>query len=257
LILAAVLVSRNIRGGLILSIFVISALSMLIGHSPVPKSPDDIISFDWPSVELTFMKLDIMAAIGYGIFSVIFSFTIVELFDTLATLIGLTKKANLNDENGETPNMKRALTTGALGTMISAVFGSTAMNTYIENATGIAEGGRTGLKAVFAALLFLLTLLFTPLIQFIPNAATAPVLIIIGAFMMTELKEIHFGDMSELIPAFLTFIMMPLTFSIAEGVAFGFITYTLLKVFTGRTKELHWMMYIITAAFLINFYTMI
>jgi AGZA family xanthine/uracil permease-like MFS transporter len=257
LILAAVLVSRNIRGGLILSIFVISALSMLIGHSPVPKSPDDIISFDWPSVELTFMKLDIMAAIGYGIFSVIFSFTIVELFDTLATLIGLTKKANLNDKNGETPNMKRALTTGALGTMISAVFGSTAMNTYIENATGIAEGGRTGLKAVFAALLFLLTLLFTPLIQFIPNAATAPVLIIIGAFMMTELKEIHFGDMSELIPAFLTFIMMPLTFSIAEGVAFGFITYTLLKVFTGRTKELHWMMYIITAAFLINFYTMI
>ncbi|MFY0758336.1 NCS2 family permease [Metabacillus dongyingensis] len=257
LILAAVLVSRNIRGGLILSIFVISALSMLIGHSPVPKSPDDIISFDWPSVELTFMKLDIMAAIGYGIFSVIFSFTIVELFDTLATLIGLTKKANLNDENDETPNMKRALTTGALGTMISAVFGSTAMNTYIENATGIAEGGRTGLKAVFAALLFLLTLLFTPLIQFIPNAATAPVLIIIGAFMMTELKEIHFDDLTELIPAFLTFIMMPLTFSIAEGVAFGFISYTLLKVFTGRTKELHWMMYIITAAFLINFYTMI
>jgi adenine/guanine/hypoxanthine permease len=257
LILAAVLVSRNIRGGLILSIFVITALSMLIGHSPVPKSPDDIISFDWPSVELTFMKLDILAAVGYGIFSVIFSFTIVELFDTLATLIGLTKKANLNGENGETPNMKRALTTGALGTMISAVFGSTAMNTYIENATGIAEGGRTGLKAVFAALLFLLTLLFTPLIQFIPNAATAPVLIIIGAFMMTELKEIHFDDMSELIPAFLTFIMMPLTFSIAEGVAFGFITYTLLKVFTGRTKELHWMMYIITAAFLLNFYTMI
>ncbi|UAL50381.1 NCS2 family permease [Bacillus sp. CMF21] len=257
LILASVLVSRNIRGGLILSIFVISALSMLIGHSPVPNSPDDIISFDWPSVELTFMKLDIMAAIGYGIFSVIFSFTIVELFDTLATLIGLTKKANLNDENDETPNMKRALTTGALGTMISAVFGSTAMNTYIENATGIAEGGRTGLKAVFAALLFLLTLLFTPLIQYIPNAATAPVLIIIGAFMMTELKEIHFDDLTELIPAFLTFIMMPLTFSIAEGVAFGFISYTLLKVFTGRTKELHWMMYIITAAFLINFYTMI
>ncbi|MDQ0859150.1 NCS2 family permease [Bacillus sp. V2I10] len=257
LILAAVLVSRNIRGGLILSIFVITALSMLIGHSPVPKSAGDILSFGWPSVELTFMKLDIMAAIGYGIFSVIFSFTIVELFDTLATLIGLTKKANLNDENGETPNMKRALTTGALGTMISAVFGSTAINTYIENATGIAEGGRTGLKAVFAALLFLLTLLFTPLIQFIPNAATAPVLIIIGAFMMTELKEILFDDLTELIPAFLTLIMMPLTFSIAEGVAFGFISYTLLKVFTGRTKELHWMMYIITAAFLINFYTMI
>ncbi|TDL82981.1 NCS2 family permease [Peribacillus frigoritolerans] len=257
LILAAVLVSRNIRGGLILSIIVITALSMLIGHSPVPKSAGDILSFDWPSVELTFMKLDIMAAIGYGIFSVIFSFTIVELFDTLATLIGLTKKANLNDENGETPNMKRALTTGALGTMISAVFGSTAMNTYIENATGIAEGGRTGLKAVFAAILFLLTLLFTPLIQFIPNAATAPVLIIIGAFMMTELKEIHFDDLTELIPAFLTLIMMPLTFSIAEGVAFGFISYTLLKVFTGRTKELHWMMYVIAAAFLINFYTMI
>ncbi|KEZ50420.1 MULTISPECIES: NCS2 family permease [Metabacillus] len=257
LILAAALVSRNIKGGLILSIFIITILSMATGHSPVPASAGDIFSTDWPSVELTFLKLDIMAAIGYGIFSVIFSFTIVELFDTLATLIGLTKKANLTDENGETPHMKRALTTGALGTMISAVFGSTAMNTYIENATGIAEGGRTGLKAVFAALLFLLTLLFTPLIQFIPNAATAPVLVIIGAFMLTELKEIHFDDLTELIPAFLTIIMMPLTFSIAEGVAFGFISYTLLKVFTGRVRELHWMMYVITAAFLINFYTMI
>lgn len=257
LILAAVLVSRNVRGGLILSIFAVTVIAMIIGYSPVPGSIKDVFSFEMPSVQMTFLKLDIMAAIGYGIFSVIFSFTIVELFDTLATLIGLTKKANLNNENDETPYMKRALTTGAIGTMISAIFGSTAMNTYIENATGISEGGRTGLKAVFAALLFLLTLLFTPLIQFIPSAATAPVLIIIGAFMMTELKAVNFDDLTELIPAFLTIIMMPLTFSIAEGVAFGFISFTLLKLFSGRRKELHWMMYIITAAFFINFYTML
>ncbi|MCD7033517.1 NCS2 family permease [Metabacillus sp. GX 13764] len=256
LILAAVLVALNIRGALIISIIVISIASMAAGNSPFPKSLSDVVSFQIPSIAPTFMAMDIKAAIAYGIFSVIFSFTIVELFDTLATLIGLTKKANLSAPDGSVPHIKRALTTGALGTMISALFGSTAMNTYIENATGIAEGGRTGLKAVFAACLFILTLLFAPFIQFIPDTATAPVLIIIGAMMLSELKEVNFDDFTELVPAFLTIIMMPLTFSIAEGVAFGFLSYTLIKLFTGRIKELHWIMFVITIAFLINFVMM-
>ncbi|WP_338776515.1 NCS2 family permease [Metabacillus sp. FJAT-52054] len=254
IVLTAVLTALNVRGGIILSILIISAASMVLGNSPSPQGISDFLSFQIPSIEPTFMAMDLKAAIGYGILSIIFSFTIVELFDTLATLIGLTKKANLTDEHGNVPNMNRALTTGAFGTMVSAVLGSTAMNTYVENATGIAAGARTGLKAIFAALLFLLTLLFAPLIQFIPSVATAPALIIIGAFMLTELKEVDFDDLTELIPAFLALIMMPLTYSIAEGVAFGFLSYTLIKLFTGRAKELHWLMYLISAAFIVNFF---
>ncbi|MRX72920.1 NCS2 family permease [Bacillus lacus] len=256
LIVAAALTVLNVRGALIISILSVTGISMLIGYSPFPTGFEQVFSLNIPTIQLTFAEMDLRAAIAYGIFSVIFSFTIVELFDTLATLIGLTKKANLTGEDGKVPHMKRALTTGALGTMISALFGSTAMNTYIENATGIAEGGRTGLKAIFAALLFLLTLFIAPFIQFIPDAATAPVLILIGAFMMTELKEINFGNLTELLPAFLTIIMMPLTFSIAEGVAFGFISYTILKLLTRQTKDLHWLMYIIAGAFILNFYMM-
>ncbi|WP_241156673.1 NCS2 family permease [Bacillus sp. FJAT-42376] len=254
IVLTAVLSALNVRGAIIISILIVSAASILLGNSPSPKGLSDFLSFQIPSIEPTFMAMDIKAAIGYGILSIIFSFTIVELFDTLATLIGLTKKANLTDERGNVPNMNRALTTGAFGTMVSAVLGSTAMNTYVENATGIASGARTGLKAIFAALLFLLTLLFAPFIQFIPSVATSPALIIIGAFMLTELQEVDFDDLTELIPAFLALIMMPLTYSIAEGVAFGFLSYTLLKLFTGRAKELHWLMYVISAAFIVNFF---
>ncbi|MTH51986.1 NCS2 family permease [Bacillus mangrovi] len=254
IVLTAVLMALDVKGGIIISILAISAASMILGFSPAPSGFGDILSLQIPSIEPTWLALDLKAALGYGILSIIFSFTIVELFDTLATLIGLTKKANLTDENGNVPNANRALTTGALGTMISGLLGSTAMNTYVENATGIAAGAKTGLKAVFAALLFLLTLLFAPLIQFIPSVATAPALIIIGAFMLTELMEVDFQDLTELIPAFLALIMMPLTFSIAEGVAFGFISYTLIKLFTGRAKELHWLMYIISAAFIVNFF---
>ncbi|MGD6815921.1 NCS2 family permease [Metabacillus sp. 84] len=254
IVLTAVLSALNVRGGIILSILVISAASILLGNSPSPKGISDFLSFQIPSIEPTFLAMDLKAAVGYGILSIIFSFTIVELFDTLATLIGLTKKADLTDENGNVPNMNRALTTGAFGTMVSSALGSTAMNTYVENATGIAAGARTGLKAIFASILFLLTLLFAPFIQFIPAVATAPALIIIGAFMLTELKEVDFDDLTELIPAFLALIMMPLTYSIAEGVAFGFLSYTLIKLFTGRADELHWLMYVISAAFIVNFF---
>jgi adenine/guanine/hypoxanthine permease len=256
LILAAVLMAKHVKGALIISIFATTAVAMVVGFQAPPTAISDVFSATPPTIGDTFMQMDLKGAIAYGIFSVVFSFTIVELFDTLATLIGLSKKANLVDENGKIPNLNRALAADSVGTMASAIFGSTALNTYIENATGIAEGGRTGLKALTVAVLFLCTLFFAPLIDFIPSVATAPALIIIGSLMLSDIKNVNFDDFTEVVPAFLTIIMMPLTYSIAEGLAFGFISYTAIKLFTGRYREIHWMMYIITIAFFINFYMM-
>lgn len=253
LILASIFMARKIKGALVLTILIITALSMMAGVTQTPKTVGDIISFSLPSLSETFMQMDVKAAISYGILSVIFSFTIVELFDNLATLIGLSKKAGLMDEKGEIRHLNRALTADAFATMCSAAMGSTAMNAYIENATGIAEGGRSGLKALVVAGLFLLALFFTPLVTLIPSVATAPILVLVGALMLNEITHIRFDDFTDVIPAFLTMIMMPLTFSIAEGLAFGFISYTLLKVLTGRSKEVKWICYFISAAFIINF----
>ncbi|MCM3410293.1 NCS2 family permease [Metabacillus litoralis] len=253
LVISAILMALRVKGALIISIIITAIISMIMGFSPIPHSMTEVASLSIPTISETFMQMDIKGAIAYGIISVIFSFTIVELFDSLATLISLSKKANLVDANGKIPNLNRALTADAIGTMVSAMFGSTALNTYVENATGIAEGGRTGLKAFVVAILFLLGLLFAPLINIIPSVATAPTLIIIGALMLSEIKNIDFEDFTNVVPAFLTIIMMPLTYSIAEGLAFGFISYTLLKLVTGKRKELHWIMYFVSIAFIINF----
>ncbi|WP_175482451.1 NCS2 family permease [Thermoflavimicrobium dichotomicum] len=250
---ASILMSRRIKGALVISILFITILAMLFGIAKSPKGISDIISLSPPSLSETFLAMDIKAALKYGILSIIFSFTIVELFDNLATLIGLTKKAGLMDEKGQIENIDRALTADALATMCSATMGSTAMNAYIENATGIAEGGRTGLTSLVVAGLFLLSLFLTPLVSLIPSVATAPILILVGALMLNEIKHIQFDDLTDAVPVFLTIIMMPLTFSIAEGLAFGFISYTLLKVLTGRYKEVKPVVYFISAAFIINF----
>lgn len=253
LIIAAVLMAKRIKGALLISILATSVIAMITGFISFPKSVGDIVSLNLPSMSETFLAMDIKGAIAYGIISVIFSFTIVELFDNLATLIGLTKKAGLMDENGKIQNLDRALQADAVGTMASAAFGSTALNAYIENATGISEGGRTGLTALTVGFLFLMALIFAPLIVFIPSVATAPILILVGALMISEIKNMSFDDYTDVIPAFLTIVLMPLTFSIAQGLAFGFISYTLLKLLTGKTSQVHWIMYIVSIAFIINF----
>lgn len=253
LITAAILMAKKVKGALLISILSTSLLAMLVGFIAYPKALSDIASLSFPSMSETFLAMDIMGAIQYGIISVIFSFTIVELFDNLATLIGLSKKAGLTDENGRIENLDRALQADAVGTMASATFGSTALNAYVENATGISEGGRTGLTALTVGVLFFLSLIFAPLIYFIPSVATAPILILVGALMLSEIKHISFADFTDVIPVFLTIILMPLTFSIAQGLAFGFISYTLLKLLTGKRDQIHWIMYFVSIAFIINF----
>ncbi|WP_370222487.1 NCS2 family permease [Cytobacillus sp.] len=253
LIIAALLMAKKVKGALLISILGTSALAMIVGFIAYPKGVSDIVSLSLPSMSETFLAMDIMGAIKYGIISVIFSFTIVELFDNLATLIGLSRKAGLTDKNGKIENLDRALQADAVGTMASAAFGSTALNAYVENATGISEGGRTGLTALTVAVLFFLSLIFAPLIYFIPSVATAPILILVGALMLSEIKHISFDDFTDVIPVFLTIVLMPLTFSIAQGLAFGFISYTLLKLLTGKHHQIHWIMYFVSAAFIINF----
>ena len=253
-ILAGALMAKRVQGAMLISIFVLTVVGMFTGLVPQPTSIHDIISFDLPSLSGTFMALDIMAALEFGLFSIIFTFTIVELFDNMGTLIGLTRKAKLMDEKGEVQDLDRALTADAVGAVAGSVMGTTTVTAYIESATGIAEGGKTGLTAFVVAGLFAVALFFAPLVGLVPAYATAPALILVGALMIMEVRAIDFDDLTEGIPAFLTIVMMPLTFSIANGFAFGFISYAFLKLLAGRGREVHYIVWLVANAFIANFF---
>lgn len=254
LVIAGVLMARKVKGALLISIAVSTVLGMIfVPDAPVPKGIGDLLSFNLPSVAPTFLQLDIAGAWKYGIFSIIFSFTIVELFDNIGTLIGVTKKAGLVDQDGNIPNLDRALTADAVGTVASSMLGTCTVTSYIESGAGVAEGGKTGLTAITVAGLFLLSLFLTPLVGLIQGFATAPALILVGVLMMAEVLHIDFNDITDAIPAFLTIIMMPLSFSIAQGLAAGFVSYVFIKALTGRHKEVSPIMYVVAVAFIINF----
>ena len=252
LLFTAALMARNVHGSILIGIFVTTLLAMALGMTPAPQGITDVVSTSLPHMGETFGRLDLVGAWHYGLISIIFTFTVVELFDNMGTLIGLTTKAKMIRPDGHIENIDKALTTDAVGTMVSAVFGTSTVTSYIESAAGITAGGRTGLTAVAAGVLFLAALLFTPLIGLVPAFATAPALILVGALLMSEVGKIDFSDFTNALPAFLTIIMMPLTSSIANGFAFGFISYTIMKLFAGQYKKVSWIMYLVSIAFLIN-----
>lgn len=252
LLLTAALMARNVHGSILIGIFATTILAMILGMTPAPKGITDIVSTSLPHMGETFGQLDLAGAWHYGLVSIIFTFTVVELFDNMGTLIGLTTKAKMVRPDGHIENIDKALTTDAVGTMVSAMFGTSTVTSYIESAAGIAAGGRTGLTAVAAGVLFLAALLFTPLIGLVPAFATAPALILVGALLMSEVGKIDFSDFTNALPVFLTIIMMPLTSSIANGFAFGFISYTVMKLCAGQYKKVSWIMYLVSIAFLIN-----
>lgn len=252
LVLTGALMARNIQGSILIGIVATTVLSMVLGYSPVPHTLSDVISMSLPHMGETFGQLDIAGAWNYGIVSIIFTFTVVELFDNMGTLIGLTSKAKLIKPNGEIENLDRALTTDAVGTICSSIFGTSTVTSYIESAAGIAAGGKTGLTAVTVSICFLIALLFAPLVGLVPGFATAPPLILVGALMMSEVGKINFVDFSDGLPAFLTIIMMPLTGSIANGFAFGFVSYVFMKTAVGKYKEISWIMWLVSIAFVIN-----
>jgi len=241
--LAAILMALRVKGALLISIVASTLIGIPMGVTVIPEN---FRVFSLPDFHhLAVGALDIKGALNMGIWTVIFTFTFVELFDTFGTLVGTATKAGLIDKDGKSPKIGKAMLVDAIGVSFGALMGTSTVTTYVESAAGIGEGGRTGLTAVTTGVLFLLALVLSPLAGIIPNAATAPALIIVGVLMASSIVEIDFNDFTESFPAFLTFIMMPFTYSIANGIAGGIVAYTVLKVATGKAKKVHWMMYIL------------
>jgi len=243
--ITALMMARKIKGSLLIGIVVTTLIGIPMGVTHVPK---DLVFFSLPDLShLAVGQLDIMGALNMGIWTVVFTFTFVELFDTFGTLVGTANKAGLIDKDGNSPLIGKAMLVDAVGVSFGALMGTSTITAYVESAAGISEGGRTGLTAVTTGVLFLLALLISPIAGMIPDAATAPALIIVGVLMASSVLDIDFSDFTEGFPAFITFVLMPFTYSIANGIAGGIIFYTLLKVGTGKAKQVHWMMYLLFA----------
>ena len=242
-ILTALLMARKVNGAMLISIMVTTILAIFFG---VVQIPDNFTLISLPDFSRNaFFALDIKGALEMGLITIIFTFTFVELFDTMGTLVGTATKANLTDEKGNFPGMGKAMIVDACGVSFGALLGTSTITAFVESTAGVAAGGRTGLTAVVTGILFLLALFFTPLVALIPDVATAPALIIVGALMLESVRKIDLSDLTEAIPAFVTMVAMPFTYSIANGISFGLVLYPLMKLVTGRYKEVHWIVWVL------------
>ncbi len=251
LLLIGMLMALHVRGAILLGIMISTVLAALAGVVKIPAGFSPVAVPDFG--RNAFLALDIWGAVHMGLLTIIFTFTFVELFDTMGTLVGTATKAGLMDERGRFPGIGKAMLVDATGVSLGALLGTSTITAYIESAAGIGAGGRTGLTAVTCGLLFLLALFFTPLAALIPDAATAPALIIVGALMMEAVRHIDFNDFSEGLPAFLTITLMPFTYSIANGISAGLVVYPLLKLATGRGRDVHWVVYILAVLVVLRF----
>lgn len=251
LVISAILLALRVKGALLIGIISSTVLAIFMGNASLPQTA--LIQTP-PSLAPTFMKFEWTHVLSVNMAIVLFTFLFVDLFDTIGTLVGVASQAGLLDKKGRFPNVKKALMADAISTTAGAMLGTSTITAYIESAAGVAEGGRTGLTTLVVAALFALSLFLSPLFLMVPAAATAPVLILVGTFMMEPVTKIPFSDYTESIPAFLAIIMMPLTYSIAEGIAFGMISYVVLKAFTGHHKEITLVMYILAALFMLKFF---
>ncbi|MFW6226875.1 MAG: NCS2 family permease, partial [Bacteroidota bacterium] len=250
LLIIGILLAFRVKGALLIGIIASAIIGIPLG---ITKLPDGAWVGGPPSLEPIIGQFDFSNVFTTDMIVVLFTFLFVDMFDTVGTLVGVSSKANMLDAKGNVPRVKQALFADAIGTTVGAFLGTSTVTTYVESASGVAEGGRTGLTSLTVAGMFLLALLFAPVFIMVPSAATAPALVIVGLFMMSPMKKINLDDYTESIPAFLTIIMMPLTYSIAEGIAFGMIAYVLLKLLTGRYKEVSWLMIILTIFFVLKF----
>ncbi len=247
--LAAALMVRKVPGALLISILTTTVLAIAMHVAPMPKS---IVSM--PTLSYTFMKLDLKGLLSVGAFGVVFAFFMVDFFDTVGTVTGLSAKAGFLDEEGRVPDSEKILLTDAIGTTVGAILGTSTVTTYIESAAGIEEGGRTGLVALVVGLLFILIGAFvSPIAEIIPDCATAPALIIVGFLMMSIVKGIDYDDYTEALPAFFVLATIPFTFSISDGIGVGFISYCVLKLVSGRYREVHPLLWVLAAVFVIYF----
>ncbi len=252
LLIIAVLMARKVKGAILIGILLTAAISFVMGIQPWPTGFGDI--FGAPaSMAPTFMQLDLRAALAIPFF-VIFSFVFVDVFDTMGTLLGTGERAGYLDKQGRLPKVDKAMMVDAVGTAGGAILGTSTVTTYIESTAGISEGGRTGLTSVVTGILFFFMLFLAPLAGLVPAEATAPALIVIGVMMMASVMKINFEDFTEALPAFLTIIFMPLAYSIADGIAFGFLAFPIVKLVAGKRKEIHWLLYILAVVALVHFF---
>jgi adenine/guanine/hypoxanthine permease len=265
-----VLMARKVNGAMLIGILVAAVTGLFVG---IVKNPGSVVSRP-PSLLPTAFQLDVVTALKQNLIAVILIFFFLDLFDTVGSLIGIAKQAGLM-KDGKLPRAGRALLADAIGTVGSALSGNTTMVSYIESASGVAVGGRTGLAALVTAGMFVIAMFFSPIVRMISGGfsvqevitvegqqiartftlypVTSPALIVVGSFMIRCVRDIDWEDFTEALPAFLTLMVMPLTFSITDGIAFGFISYALLKLVTGRGREAHWLIYLFAILFVLRY----
>ena len=244
-----VLAARNIYSGVLISIATVTALALYFDESVMFHG---VVSMP-PALTQVVGQVDIAGALDTALIGIIFSFLLVNLFDSSGTLLGVTDKAGFSDEKGRFPKMKQALYVDSASAVVGSYIGTSAISTYIESGAGVSVGGRTGMTAVVVGLLFLLTIFFSPLAGMVPAYATAGALVYVGILMASSLIKVTWDDLTEATPAFITSAMMPFTYSITEGIAFGFISYCVMKVGTGRWREVNAPVWVVSVLFLIKF----
>jgi adenine/guanine/hypoxanthine permease len=251
IVLIAVLLAMKVKGALLIGIFAVTLAGLPVG---VTGMPEGHLAGMPPTLAPIFLKFDFSSVFTVDMLIVLFTFLFVDMFDTVGTLVGVSSKAGMLDYEGRVPRVKQALFADSLGTTLGAMLGTSTVTTYVESASGVAEGGKTGLTSLTTAVLFLVALFFAPLFTMVPPAATASALVLVGFFMMSPILNINFDDFTEAIPAFITIIIMPLTYSIAEGIVFGMISYVLLKLLTGKIKDISIVMIILAILFVFKFF---
>ena len=265
IIITGILVVKNVKGNILWGILITWALGIICQFTGiyVPNAelgfysllPDFSRGLSIPSLSPIFCKLDFSGIFSLNFIVILFAFLFVDLFDTIGTLIGVSAKADMLDENGKLPRIKGALMADAVATTVGAVIGTSTTTTFVESASGVSEGGRTGLTAVTTAILFGLSLFLSPIFLAIPSFATAPALVIVGLYMLTNVTNIDFNDMSEAIPCYVCIIAMPFFYSISEGISMGVITYVALNLITGKAKEkkVSILMYVLAVLFILKY----
>ena len=265
LLITAILLVKSVKGNILWGILItwgLGIICQLTGlYKPDPAAgwfsllPDFSNGISIPSMAPTFMKMDFSIVFTLDFVVIMFAFLFVDMFDTLGTLIGVASKADMLDKEGKLPNIKGALLSDAVGTTVGAMCGTSTVTTFVESASGVAEGGRTGLTSLVAAILFGLSLLLSTIFLAIPSFATAPALIIVGFLMLTSVTKIDFNDLTEAIPAFIAIIAMPFLYSISEGISMGVISYVIINVVTGKAKEkkISVLMYVLAVLFILKY----
>ncbi|MBS5987064.1 NCS2 family permease [Clostridium paraputrificum] len=249
ILITGILLVRKVKGALFMGMLITAVVGIPMGVTPVPTS---IVSVP-PSISSVFLQFEWSNIFSIDMLIVLFTLLFMDMFDTIGTLVGVATKAKMLDENGKVPNIKKALFADAVGTTFGACVGTSTVSTFVESASGVAEGGRTGLTAVTTGIMFALALFFSPVFASITSAVTCSALVLVGLFMIEPIKEIELNEYTEAIPAFLTIIMMPLSYSISDGIVFGVISYIVLKLFAGKSKDISFTTIIVGVIFLLKF----